>query len=142
MALRFVALGLLGVLLGGSVYGLFFKRGEQPAPGGEIAQDGAKENFTGIGRLRVSTRPPGASTVIVSISFPYQPGDRAFAEELAFKVRDLREAAADFFASLPPEELRGVDETAVKAGLLERFNAVLHLGRIERLDFSDFMILD
>jgi len=131
---------LLGILLGGSVYGLFFKGKEQKPPA-ENPSAGA-DTFTGIGRLRVSTREPNPATVIVHIAFPYPAEDREFARELALKVKDFRAIGMDYLSSLSIQELRDRDEQDIKTDLLDRFNAILRLGRIERLDFIDFMILE
>jgi flagellar basal body-associated protein FliL len=78
--------------------------------------------------------------VIFSITFPYDPEDRVFAEELASRIRDFRQAALEYFGSFPAEELRSLDEDEIKTELLRRYNALLRLGRIEVLYISDFMI--
>jgi flagellar basal body-associated protein FliL len=98
--------------------------------------------FTGLGRLRCPTAGPGPVLVILQASFPYFPGDRPFSEELVFRLRDFRSLTAAYFAALSPEELRSKGEDQVKAELLEKYNALLRLGRIETLYFNEYMVVE
>jgi hypothetical protein len=134
---------------------------EGPAPEA-LARDGvpaAGENsgaggperavFTGIGRLRIAAAgalsgadsAPRAVTVL-SVVFPYPPGDRAFTEELAGKVPLFRRIVRDYFGALSRDDLISLDEQKAKDELLRRFNAELQLGKIELLLFSELMILE
>ncbi|MDR0313339.1 MAG: flagellar basal body protein FliL [Treponema sp.] len=147
---------LVGIFLGGTVYAFFF-RGEGRASVPPSSPSAAPANptggesiFTGIGRLRLSTadqdedNPTEAAPVmvIITITFPYMPQDRAFSEELAARVRDFRTLTESYFLSIKTDELRNMREEQVKADLLERFNSVLRLGKIYTLYFGDFMLLD
>jgi flagellar basal body-associated protein FliL len=96
--------------------------------------------FSGIGRLRILLS--NSSTMILSIAFPYSAGDFAFTEELASKIGDFKSITSGFFSSLPADKLVNIDEDAVKLELLNRFNAILRLGRIEALYFDDLIILN
>jgi flagellar basal body-associated protein FliL len=145
------ALVLLLLILGGTLYALVFRApspaappSAPPLPGGSGASAPGAESriFTGLGRLRASTAGPGAGTLILSVTFPYYPGDRPFSEELASQVRQLRDITTGYFASLSLDELRRRDEGLIKGELLDRYNAVLRLGRIEVLYFNDYMILE
>jgi flagellar basal body-associated protein FliL len=101
--------------------------------------------FTGLGRLRIplAARPGGAAAVmILSVAFPYPLSDGPFTEELAARLPDFRSIVVEYFSSLPPEELRVPDEEKAKKEILKRCNAVLRLGRIETLYFSDLMIVE
>jgi flagellar basal body-associated protein FliL len=112
---------------------------------GAAQAGGAVSVFTGIGRLRIPLAAPAggpATTMILSIAFPYPLNDRPFTEELAARVPDFRSMAAGYFSSLPPGELRAPDEEKAKKEILRRYNAVLRLGRIEALYFSDLMIVE
>ncbi|MDR3115782.1 MAG: hypothetical protein LBU25_09720, partial [Treponema sp.] len=71
--------------------------------------------FTGIGRFRVVTADTPPMTIVISIIFPYQPEDRAFAEELDSKVRDFRNIAAAYFSAHTAAELREANESLIKA---------------------------
>ena len=145
-------LGLIVVLclvfLGGTAYWFFFHRGDEPiavlgAQSAPETQEFAEAHiFTGIGRLRLSTAGPQSAMVILTITFPYIPTDRAFAEELAARIGDFRTIAGDYFLSFNIEELLVKDEEEIKAELLELFNQVLRLGRIQILFFNDFLLFD
>jgi flagellar basal body-associated protein FliL len=132
--------------LGGTAWALFFRdAGESALPAALPAGSPVLETghiFTRIGRLRLSLAPPSSAMIIVSITFPYDPGDRAFSEELALRAPDLRDTAAEYFKSFSPGVLQKKDEAEIKAELLSRFNVVLRLGKIGVLYFDDFMIID
>ena len=138
-----IFLVLLGVLLiGGTVYGLFFR----PTPPGQdqVAvqnNHAGGQTFTGIGQIRVSTADPQPGVVILFVSFVYNPEDRAFSEELALRVRNFREIIVDYIGSFSTTELQSLNEESLKSELLRRFNAILRLGQLETIYFSDFMIL-
>jgi flagellar basal body-associated protein FliL len=148
------------VLLGGTLYALVFHDPaagpliQSPAPSPDSVRTVPSPSpppspspveesiFTGIGRVRANTAAPGSAAVILSIAFPYSPGDRAFSEELASRVGDFREIIREYFASSPEEELRLRAEETIKEDLRQRYNALLRLGRIEVLYFNDFMIIE
>jgi flagellar basal body-associated protein FliL len=143
-------LGLL--LLGGTLYALVFHDpaagplNRSPAPGPDQAAPPlpvpGEGVFTGIGRIRASTADREPGTVILFITFPYAPEDRAFSEELVSRIGDFRDTTRTYFGSLREEELRDMGEGALKEELLRRFNALLRLGHIEVLYFNDLMIID
>jgi flagellar basal body-associated protein FliL len=97
--------------------------------------------FTGIGRLRISLEPQPAAAVL-SVVFPYPAEDRAFSEELAARLPELREITGDYFKGFSADELRRADEASLKTGILARYNQLLRLGKIEAIYFNDFVILD
>ncbi|MDR0589005.1 MAG: hypothetical protein LBG25_00500, partial [Spirochaetaceae bacterium] len=88
---------LIFLLLLGTLYAVVIRG---PAPhnrgtNGGISQnqgeprglgDHTDEIFTGIGRIRALTAGPQEAAVILSVSFPYDPEDQAFSEELAAKI--------------------------------------------------------
>jgi flagellar basal body-associated protein FliL len=80
--------------------------------------------------------------VVLSVVFPYPPGDRPFTEELAGKVPLFRRIIRDYFGALSGDELKPLDERRAKGELLRRFNAELQLGKIELLLFNELMILE
>jgi flagellar basal body-associated protein FliL len=96
--------------------------------------------FSGLGRLRIPLS--NSSIMILSVAFPYYANDLAFTEELAAKIDEFRSIASDYFSSLPAEKLADIDEEAAKNEILRQYNAILRLGRIEALYFSDMIILD
>ncbi|MDR0622881.1 MAG: flagellar basal body-associated FliL family protein [Treponema sp.] len=160
--LCFLALILAFCILAGTLYAAYrgpgsgplivFRADKTARPGTEGDNGTAAPErtgiFTGIGRLRIpvaggdGTGGAAKATLILSIAFPYPPGDRAFAEELASRVGDFRSIAVDYFSSRSAAELRNPDEDALKAELLRRYNAILMLGNIEALYFNDLLIFE
>jgi flagellar basal body-associated protein FliL len=149
---------LAGVIIGGSVYAALRAPGSAPlfriggASGAESGAGGGSpvravdaaggvSVFTGIGRLRVPVAG-GGSTLILSIAFPYPPGDQPFTEELASRITNFRTIAVDYFSSLPAGQIAALNEEAAKTEILRRYNAMLRLGKIEALYFNDLMVVD
>jgi len=139
----FIVLAL--VFIGGTVYGLFFHAGNTAAPASPRADtpqpNEGDQIFTGIGRLRASTADPQPGTVILFVTFKYDPGDKAFSEELALRVKDFRDIVVKYIGSLSSAELQKTGEDKIKDELMRRFNSILRLGQIKNLYFSDFMIV-
>jgi len=135
------------VLIGGTAYTLLFRH-DSPAPVTISAQDGI---FTGIGQLRLQAADSAngitdgstdGPVVVLTVTFPYDPSDRAFAEELAARVNDFRTITGDYIHSFKSEDLKKMGEDQLKSGLLERYNGILRLGKIQTLYFSDFMFIE
>ena len=134
---------LLGfVFIGGTIYAVFFDTSvsynEEETT---THKAGEGQTFTGIGRIRVPTSDSEPGIVIIFVSFTYHPDDKAFSEELVLRVRDFRQITFDYFSSFSVSELQKLEEDILKQELLRRFNAILRLGQIETLYFSDFMVL-
>jgi len=133
---------LVLVLIGGTIYGVFFHRRSPNQVQSTVSKKvGEGQTFTGIGMMRVSTADPQPGIVILFVSFIYYPDDKAFSEELVLRVNDFRQIIIDYFSSYSVSELRGLDEDRIKMELLTRFNSVLRLGQIETLYFGDLMII-
>ena len=134
------------VLIIGTIYGIFFHAGLSGYTPTTVMQksnqNGQGQTFTGIGRIRVSTAGSQPGTVIIFVTFNYNPEDKAFSEELALRVRDFRETIVDYIGYFSIAELQRMSEESIKVDLLRRFNAILRLGQIETLFFSDFMIVE
>jgi len=157
-----VMLLLVLLLIAGSLYALIRSRdagplfriggtgrgGQGEAEKEDIPDGGAfKEGesavniFSGIGKLRIQNAA-NTDVIIISISFPYKADDRPFTEELASHIGEFRSIATNYFANLPKDKLKKLDEEQVKADILKQYNALLRLGRIETLYFGDLMIVD
>ena len=137
-----ICLLLLGlIIIGGTIYWVFFY--EKPSGHQQIAVKPKSEGqtFTGIGRIRISTADPQPGMVIIFVSFIYYPEDKVFSEELVLKIKDFRDIITDYIGSFSIEDLQKQEEENIKLELLRRFNAVLRLGQIETLYFSDFMVI-
>ena len=149
-ALVIVVVFLVLVIAATTVWALLFReepgRGETVA-GSENAATGeiVEQNFAGIGRLRaVLQKDQGkdGATVIIRVVFPYNAADRTFTEELVKNTGAFREAITVYFANMAASDPRIHDEEAIKTELLERFNTRLRLGKIDRLFFSEFLIIE
>ncbi|GHU10516.1 hypothetical protein FACS1894151_09940 [Spirochaetia bacterium] len=144
---------VLGIL-GGTIYGLVFRtqlaaaaelrekisEGSSTVGNGAALADG--QMFSGLGKLRITTASPHISTVILSVVFPYDPKDNAFAEELAVHVTEFRNMTSEYIGGMNTEQLHRLADNALKTALLERYNSALRLGKIPSLYFSDYIILE
>ena len=141
--LRIFLVLLGGVFVAGTIYRVFLRTNFEKHPG-LIASSkvGEGQTFTGIGRIRVSTADESPGMVILFVTFVYYPNDKAFSEELALRVQEFRQTIVDYLGSFSVSELQVLNEDNLKAELLRRFNAILRLGQIEALYFSDFMIVN
>jgi flagellar basal body-associated protein FliL len=135
-----IALGLMFV--GGTIYGIFFHAPPQSYQRPTLQTSRREgQTFTDIGRIRVPTADPQPGTAILSVSFIYYPEDKAFSEELILRVKDFRDIITSYISSFSASELQSQGENTIKTELLRRFNAILRLGQIETLYFSDFLII-
>jgi flagellar basal body-associated protein FliL len=133
---------ILGLIIIGGTLHWVFSHNNPPNHGQiNILPEIGGQTFTGIGRIRISTADPQPGMVILFVSFIYYPDDKVFSEELVLKIRDFREIITDYIGSVTLEDLQTQDEENIKHELLRRFNAVLRLGQIETLFFTDFMII-
>lgn len=132
---------LVLALIAGTLYGLFNNAHQKNMQTGEPQKSGGGQTFTGIGQIRAPTADPQPATVILMVSFVYYPDDKAFAEELALRVGDFRDVIKSYFASYKASELQKLGDEAIKTEILRRFNAILRLGQIDTLYFSDFVIV-
>jgi flagellar basal body-associated protein FliL len=149
-------LALLVMLIGGSLYAIVRPSGSGPLfrIGTDAKKTAGEDNglttgliigeFSGIGRLRIPISDDAASeqtvaAVVLSISFPYPADDRPFTEELISRTGEFRSIAERYFSSLPLEKIMNLDEETAKREILGGYNALLRLGKIETLYFSDFM---
>jgi flagellar basal body-associated protein FliL len=142
-----LALLLVLVIIGGTVYALVFRPKAAPSPPVSsipLSDAGISDAsiFTGLGRLRCPTAGENSGMVILQAAFPYYPGDQAFSEELVSRIRELRNISAAYFAALTMEELGRKSEADIKAELLVRYNGILRLGRIETLYFNEYMVIE
>ncbi|MDR1470557.1 MAG: hypothetical protein LBT00_14850 [Spirochaetaceae bacterium] len=149
-ALVIVVLFLVFIIAATTVWALLFRenpgRGETIAAGETAADRGVVEqNFAGIGRLRaVLKKEQGkeGATVIIRVVFPYNAADRTFTEELVKNTGVFREMITAYFVEMAASDPRLRDEAVIKTELLERFNTRLRLGKIDRLFFSEFLIIE
>jgi flagellar basal body-associated protein FliL len=149
-ALVAIIVFLVFIIVATTVWALVFRNGSghgEMLPADNVSSDGevAEQNFTGIGRLRSVLKGEqgrDGPTVIIRVVFPYNAADTAFTEELAEHIGFFRETVGAYFSTITASDPKLHDETTIKADLLNRFNAGLRLGKIERLFFSEFLIID
>jgi len=133
---------ILGLIIIGGTLHWVFSHNNPPNHGQiNILSEIGGQTFTGIGRIRISTADPQPGMVILFVSFIYYPDDKVFSEELVLKIKDFREIISGYIGSFTVEDLQKQEEENIKHELLRRFNAVLRLGQIETLFFTDFMII-
>lgn len=141
--LTIILVALALVIIWGTVYGILSHTRSTTAPPQPVpVEDGKAHHFTGIGRVRISTADPQPAMVMLFLTFIYNPDDKSFSEELAAKIPVFRTVITDYIGSFSADALKNEDDEQIKSELLKRFNAILLLGRIESLYFSDFMIIE
>ena len=139
-----ICLIILGVvLICGTIYGAILHVNRQSNSKVVASNNvGQGQTFTGIGPIRVSTADPHPGMVILFVTFIFYPEDKAFSEELVLRVKDFRQIIMEYFGSFAVSELRVSNEESMKTQLLDRFNAILRLGQIDTIYFSEFMIVE
>jgi flagellar protein FliL len=145
-ALAVVAGLLVLALAAGTIYGLasgtrqrkLARESDRAAVAAELA---GNASFTGIGTLRAKSADAKAAVVVATIAFPYDSGDKAFAEELARKAPVLKAAAESVLSSRKADDLTPAFEGAVKAALRDAFNSRLSLGKVTEIWLSDFAVI-
>lgn len=144
--LRTVIVALAAVLVIGTAYALLAgTRGkaasrQAPTPKVETPREG-EAVYSRIGTIRAATRDENAAVVAASVVFPYEVQNREFKEELDDKASRLRDECVEFFSEKSVEELHPAFEGALKTGLRDRLNAMLSLGKIREIWFSDFAVI-
>ena len=134
---------LVIILIAGTIFGRFFHTSSSKLEQKGVLLEGNKgQTYTGIGQIRVPTADPQPSMVIIVVLFIYDPEDKAFSEELAFRTGEFRDIIKKYFGSFSTAELRKYSDEILKTELLQRLNRILRLGQIEILYFSDFIIID
>jgi flagellar basal body-associated protein FliL len=144
--LAILALLLAIVLALGTVYGISTgsraKKLAREADRAQVAAELAgRASFTAVGTVRAKSADAKAAVVVATIAFPYDSGDRPFAEELSRKASVLKAAAVSVFSSKKAADLAPAFEGAVKAALRDAFNARLSLGKVTQIWLSDFAVI-
>lgn len=148
VGLLLIAGALVLLLLIGTIIGVARSSSSQPlirfdkrvkTPSKTAAPDDDIRVFSGLGRLRIPLSD--SSILILSIAFPYPAHDTAFTEELAARINDFKSLAASYFSALPADKIANLDEEAAKQDILTRYNAILRLGQIRAIYFSDMNII-
>ena len=110
----------------------------------EINNSEMLESFTGLGRIRLSTKVDSKGKnipLIVTPWFSYPKGDEQFFEELSKKSSIIKSIIIQYFSLYTEKELYAIDETELKQNLLSQINQHLILGQIENIYFSEYIFL-
>ncbi|MCL2558596.1 MAG: flagellar basal body protein FliL [Treponema sp.] len=151
-----LVLALVAVISVGSVFALarppdaqpLFQLGRESAPAvveevrGDWALDGHFSVFTGIGRLRIPLSGQSPAALVLSVSFPYASGDAAFSQEISTRAGEFQAITTEYFSRLSRQQIAVMNEDLAKSEILALYNALLRLGRIEDLFFTDLILLD
>jgi flagellar basal body-associated protein FliL len=146
-ALAALAAALALAVAAGTIYALATgtrqKKLEREADRAQVsAQLRGSASFTGIGTIRArSADAKGAAVIVATIAFPYDAGDRPFAEELGRKAPVLKAAAVSVLSSKKAAQLAPAFEGSIKAALRDAFNARLSLGKVTEVWLSDFAVV-
>ncbi len=143
-ALVAVALLLAAAILVGSLVGLATgsrgrKLGREAAAA--LAAEAGRGGYWSLGTLRARSADSKPAVVVASVAFPYDPADRAFAEELERKAPALKAAAIACLSRRRAAELGPAFEGAVKAALRDAINGLLSLGKAGEVWLSDFAVI-
>jgi flagellar basal body-associated protein FliL len=142
-----VTAAILAIVLAvGSVYSLAAgtrqKKLEREAESAQVAAElKGSASYTGIGTVRARSADPKSAVVVATIAFPFDSGDRPFAEELGRKAPVLRAAAVSVLSAKKAADLAPAFEGALKAALRDAFNARLSLGKVTEVWLSDFAVI-
>jgi flagellar basal body-associated protein FliL len=145
--LTLIAGVLVLVLVAGTVYGFAAgtrqKKLIREADKAQVAAELAgRASYTAIGTIRAKSADAKAAVVVATIAFPYDSGDRPFAEELARKAPVLKAVAQSVLSSKKAADLAPAFEGSVKAALRDAFNARLSLGKVTEIWLSDFAVIE
>ncbi len=146
-ALVVAAAALALVIAAGTIYGLAAgtraKKLEREADKAQVAAElKGRASYTGVGTVRAKSADANSAAVVVAtIAFPYDSGDRPFAEELRRKAPVLKAAAASVLSARKAAELAPAFEGSLKAALRDAFNARLSLGKVTEVWLSDFAVI-
>ena len=99
--------------------------------------------FTKIGKLRAATKPGknGKTKIVLITPYIEYSNDQTFYEELDRNLKKMREIILNYFSEQTAEELAKKNEEKINSELLEKLNSILILQKIQRLYFTDFLIL-
>ena len=151
-----IIIGLLIVLIIGTITGLANKRNSEPEV---LLQQGKAVNLSKpantdivsyyeIGKIRIVTpseepeNEQEGCVLVVNPWLSYAEGDTVFYEEIARKRGVIKGICTTYFSERSKEYLLSITETKVEQELMELINAQLSLGKIQDLYFTDYIFLE
>jgi len=151
-----IIIGLLIVLIIGTITGLANKRNSEPEV---LLQQGKAVNLSKpantdivsyyeIGNIRIVTpseepeNEQEGCVLVVNPWLSYAEGDTVFYEEIARKRGVIKGICTTYFSERSKDHLLSITETKVEQELMELINAQLSLGKVQDVYFTDYIFLE
>ena len=151
-----IIIGLLIVLIIGTITGLANKRNSEPEV---LLQQGKAVNLSKpantdivsyyeIGNIRIVTpseepeNEQEGCVLVVNPWLSYAEGDTVFYEEIARKRGVIKGICTTYFSERSKEHLLSITEKKVEQELIELINAQLSLGKVQDVYFTDYIFLE
>ena len=151
-----IIIGLLIVLIIGTITGLANKRNSEPEV---LLQQGKAVNLSKpantdivsyyeIGNIRIVTpseepeNEQEGCVLVVNPWLSYAEGDTVFYEEIARKRGVIKGICTTYFSERSKNHLLSITETKVEQELIELINAQLSLGKVQDVYFTDYIFLE
>ena len=150
-----IIIGLLIVLIIGTITGLANKRNSEPEV---LLQQGKAVNLSKpantdivsyyeIGNIRIVTpseepeNEQEGCVLVVNPWLSYAEGDTVFYEEIARKRGVIKGICTTYFSERSKNHLLSITEKKVEQELIELINAQLSLGKVQDVYFTDYIFL-
>ncbi|MCI1208307.1 MAG: flagellar basal body-associated FliL family protein [Treponema sp.] len=144
-----IAFSILILIIAGTLAAFILKKADpgkglrkkDPVPAERTAQD----SFSELGELRIpikNGKQKENSTLVLLPWLSYDPGDKAFHEELSQKKLKIRMIFITYFSDYTETELLNFGEQKIKQDLLHLINSELVLGKITAVYFSEYIFLE
>lgn len=151
-----IIIGLLIVLIIGTITGLTNKRNSEPEV---LLQQGKAVNLSKpantdivsyyeIGKIRIVTpseepeNEQEGCVLVVNPWLSYAEGDTVFYEEIARKRGVIKGICTTYFSERSKNHLLSITEKKVEQELIELINAQLSLGKVQDVYFTDYIFLE
>ena len=151
-----IIIGLLIVLIIGTITGLANKRNSEPEV---LLQQGKAVNLSKpantdivsyyeIGNIRIVTpseepeNEQEGCVLVVNPWLSYAEGDTVFYEEIARKRGVIKGICTTYFSERSKNHLLSITEKKVEQELMELINAQLSLGKVQDVYFTDYIFLE
>lgn len=151
-----IIIGLLIVLIIGTITGLANKRNSEPEV---LLQQGKAVNLSKpantdivsyyeIGKIRIVTpseepeNEKEGCVLVVNPWLSYAEGDTVFYEEIARKRGVIKGICTTYFSERSKNHLLSITEKKVEQELIELINAQLSLGKVQDVYFTDYIFLE
>lgn len=103
-----------------------------------------KYDEMGLDRIRTVSSPDAngnTTTIVVTPYLYYKKGDTEFLEELHKKSLELKRIFKDYFPQYTVMQIREAGEMSIKKQLQDTINSTLVLGKVEEINFFEYIFL-